>query len=192
MVSLDQVLLLEQKVESAVKKIAQLRAENDALRSKCAELTNALSSKSELLSTFEQDQNRIEDGIRNAIDRLNSIENAVLNAGASAATEQSAPPAEAAQDSVPAVQAEPVPPVHPQQEAPAVFPEPSVPQPERQPDSDSALPQPDASVQFSAMQEVPQAGSDGAVQDAPPQAPGIPPEAAPQNLEPENGQFDIF
>lgn len=80
MISLDQVLLLEQKVESAVAKIAQLQAENDALRSKCSELTNALSCKSEQLSTFELDQNKIESGIINALNRLNSIENKVLNA----------------------------------------------------------------------------------------------------------------
>ena len=36
MITLDHVLLLEQKVESAVKKISQLQAENDALRSRCA------------------------------------------------------------------------------------------------------------------------------------------------------------
>ncbi len=78
MISLDQVLLLEQKVESAVEKIKQLQSENDALRNKCAELTNALSAKSEQLSTFETDQNQIEDGIKKALDRLNFIENTVL------------------------------------------------------------------------------------------------------------------
>ena len=78
MISLDQVALLEQKVESAVAKIQQLQAENDALRSKCLELTNALSSKSEQLSTFENDQNLIESGIKNALERLNTIENSVL------------------------------------------------------------------------------------------------------------------
>ncbi|MCK9169156.1 MAG: cell division protein ZapB [Treponema sp.] len=82
MISLDQILLLEQKVESAVKKITQLQMENDALRSKCSELTNALSSKTELLSSFEQDQSKIEDGILKALDRLNSIENSVLKADA--------------------------------------------------------------------------------------------------------------
>lgn len=80
MISLDHVLLLEQKVESAVAKIAQLQAENDALRSRCSELTNALSSKSEQLSSFESDQNKIESGILKALDRLNSIENSVLKA----------------------------------------------------------------------------------------------------------------
>lgn len=82
MISLDQVMLLEQKVESAVAKIQQLQAENDALRSKCSELTNALSSKSEQLSSFETDQSQIEDGIKKALDRLNQIENSVLKAAA--------------------------------------------------------------------------------------------------------------
>ena len=80
MITLDQVLLLEQKVESAVAKIQQLEAENDALRNKCSELTNALSAKSEQLSSFEADQNKIEQGIRKALDRLNTIENSVLKA----------------------------------------------------------------------------------------------------------------
>ena len=80
MITLDHVLLLEQKVESAVKKISQLQAENDALRSKCAELTNALSSKSDQLSAFEQDQGKIESGILKALDRLSGIENSVLQA----------------------------------------------------------------------------------------------------------------
>ena len=85
MISLDHVLLLEQKVESAVAKIAQLQAENDALRSRCSELTNALSTKSEQLSSFESDQNKIESGILKALDRLNSIENSVLKASGQAA-----------------------------------------------------------------------------------------------------------
>ena len=80
MISLDQVLVLEQKVESAVKKITQLQAENDALRKKCAELTNSLSSKSEQLSSFEQDQGLIESKIVNLINRFNNIENSVLDA----------------------------------------------------------------------------------------------------------------
>ena len=97
MISLDQVYLLEQKVESAVEKIQQLQAENDALRNKCTELTNALSAKSEQLSSFESDQNQIESGIKKALDRLNSIENSVLKT----ATQIN----QAAQAAKPAVQA---------------------------------------------------------------------------------------
>ena len=84
MISLDQILLLERKVESAVEKISQLQSENDALRTKCTELTNALADKSERLSSIEQDQSKIENGILKALDRLNSIENSVLRAGSAA------------------------------------------------------------------------------------------------------------
>ena len=89
MISLDQILVLEKKVESAVNKITQLQAENDALRSKCAELTNALSSKSEQLSSFEQDQGLIESKIVNLINRFNNIENSVLDVIGSTGSMQS-------------------------------------------------------------------------------------------------------
>lgn len=80
MITLSQVELLEQKVESAVEKIQQLQAENDALRKKCSELTNAISAKSEQLTSFESEQVQIENGIKKALERLNSIENSVLKA----------------------------------------------------------------------------------------------------------------
>ena len=89
MISLDQILVLEKKVESAVNKITQLQAENDALRSKCAELTNALSSKSEQLSSFEQDQGLIESKIVNLINQFNNIENSVLDVIGSTGSMQS-------------------------------------------------------------------------------------------------------
>ena len=79
MVTLDQVLLLERKVENAVQKIEQLKAENDALRSKCAELTNALSVKTEQFSSFESDQNKIEAGILSALSKLSEIENSIVD-----------------------------------------------------------------------------------------------------------------
>ena len=92
MISLDQVLLLEEKVESAVAKIQQLEAENDALRNKCSELTNALSAKTEQLASYESEQNKIESGIIKAIDRLNSIENSVLKAAGSIPAKETAVP----------------------------------------------------------------------------------------------------
>lgn len=82
MISFDQVLLLEEKVESAVKKIEQLNAENAALRSKCAELSNALEAKTEQFSSFESNQSKIEEGILKALSRLNAVENVVLSASA--------------------------------------------------------------------------------------------------------------
>jgi len=96
MISLDQVLLLEQKVESAVEKIKQLEGENAALRNKCSELTNALSAKTEQLTSLEDEQKTIESGIIKAIDRLNSIENSVLKtAGQSEPVQPQAKPASA-------------------------------------------------------------------------------------------------
>ena len=113
MISLDQVYLLEQKVESAVEKIQQLQAENDALRNKCTELTNALSAKSEQLSSFESDQSQIETGIKKALDRLNSIENSVLKTAtqinqAAQAAKPAAQPAPAPKAEEPAPAEEPV------------------------------------------------------------------------------------
>ena len=113
MISLDQVLLLEEKVESAVAKIAQLNAENAALRSKCAELTNALSAKTEQFSSFQSDQSKIEEGILKALERLNTVENAVHAAAAKSAAAVTPSPVQEA----PAPVAEP----KPQQ----VIPEPS-------------------------------------------------------------------
>ena len=102
MMSLDQVLLLEEKVESAVEKIQQLEAENDALRSKCSELTNALSAKTEQLKAYESEQSKIESGIIKAIDRLNSIENTVVKAAG-----QPGPSQSSASEELMAKQAEP-------------------------------------------------------------------------------------
>lgn len=79
MISVDTILLLQQKVESAVQKIEQLKSENDALRAERSELTKALSEKSELLSRFSADEKRIEDGILGALSRLDTVENALLD-----------------------------------------------------------------------------------------------------------------
>lgn len=102
MISFDQVLLLEQKVESAVAKIEQLNAENAALRSKCAELSNALNAKSEQFSSFQSDQSKIEEGILKALSRLNAVENVVLQAsGAAQASLNPAPVAQPVSSAVP-------------------------------------------------------------------------------------------
>ena len=131
MISLDQVLLLQQKVESAVAKIAELNqtvaqkeAENAALRSKCVELTNALSAKTEQFSSFQTDQSKIEEGILKALERLNAVESTVLSvAGAAAANATAAAPSQAPQV-LPQTQvaAQPTPP----QPAPEAEPEPPV------------------------------------------------------------------
>lgn len=90
MINLSQLELLEAKIESAVEKISQLQVENDALRNRVQELSNALSAKSEQLSLAEKDQEKIENGILKALNRLNSIENSVLkSAGTTSAAVKS-------------------------------------------------------------------------------------------------------
>ncbi len=86
MVTLDQVLVLQEKVESAVEmisslknRISQLESDNDALSSKCLELTKALDDKTELISKFEEAQNQIEQSILSTIHRLDSVEDAILS-----------------------------------------------------------------------------------------------------------------
>lgn len=114
MISVDTILLLQQKVESAVQKIEQLKSENDALRAERSELTKALSEKTELLSRFSADEKKIEDGILGALTRLDAVENAIIdssggfsNAKADCNTmrEQQAPLGASA-DPAPAVQAD--------------------------------------------------------------------------------------
>ncbi len=114
MISLDQVELLEAKIESAVGKITQLQVENDALRNRVQELSNALSAKSEQLSLCEQklndsekSQQLIESGILKALNRLNSIENSVLKANGSEPVKTIEQPV------TPVVQAAPIPVVTP-------------------------------------------------------------------------------
>lgn len=117
MISLDQVLLLQEKVEHAVVKIndlteknERLASENDALRSKCAELSKALSEKTELVSAYESQQGKIEEGILKALKRLDGVENAIL--------EGKLHPNQGAASSAPSAEVKPVPqkPVQPVKE----------------------------------------------------------------------------
>jgi len=60
MISLDQIQMLERKVESAVAKIAALQDLNSALRDKNTELEHTNSMLTQRISSFEADQGRIE------------------------------------------------------------------------------------------------------------------------------------
>ena len=114
MISVDTILLLQQKVESAVQKIEQLKSENDALRAERSELTKALSEKTELLSRFSADEKKIEDGILGALTRLDAVENAIIDSSGgfnkveadSNTTGELQAPLGASADPAPAVQAD--------------------------------------------------------------------------------------
>jgi predicted nuclease with TOPRIM domain len=78
MVSLSQIQLLEQKIESAITKIGTLTEENKKLteqyESTKAENTNLVNKLNELQSN----QGRIEQGILNALHRLETVENTII------------------------------------------------------------------------------------------------------------------
>ncbi|MBQ6780063.1 MAG: hypothetical protein IJP62_02405 [Treponema sp.] len=81
------------KIAELNQAVAQKDAEIAALRSKCVELTNALSAKTEQFSSFQSDQSKIEEGILKALERLNAVESTVLsvaNATAQASAQASA------------------------------------------------------------------------------------------------------
>lgn len=80
MISLEQIQLLEQKVESAVAKILQLTEERDTLFQRCAQLEDENKRLQSNILDFHQDQDRIEQGIIKALDKLNAVENSVLQA----------------------------------------------------------------------------------------------------------------
>lgn len=78
MISLDHIELLEQRVEQAVTKITQLLEENRNLQQKNSELEEKNRQLQSVVVSFEQNQEKIEQGIILALERLNIVENTVL------------------------------------------------------------------------------------------------------------------
>ncbi len=86
MISLDQVQLLEKKVAAIVAKMNELQkqntyllAQNKEFASKNEELYAQNQVLMQKVTTFEADQGRIEQGILNALDKLNAMENDSAN-----------------------------------------------------------------------------------------------------------------
>jgi len=80
MLNLDQVRLLENRVEKAVGRIQSLTAENAHLRSQLSGLQARVGELEGLVRSFRDDQGRIEEGILSALDRLSAFEDSVFNA----------------------------------------------------------------------------------------------------------------
>lgn len=78
MISLDQIGVLEKRINSAVDKIELLTKENRELRLKCEELSAALHDKSVRISALESEGERVTDGLLKAMGRLNTIEGSVV------------------------------------------------------------------------------------------------------------------
>lgn len=79
MLSLDQVRLLENRVEKAVGKIRLLETENDKLRGQITAFQARIGELEGLVHAFKDDQGRIEEGILNALDRLSAFEDSVFS-----------------------------------------------------------------------------------------------------------------
>lgn len=79
MLNLDQVRLLENRVEKAVGKIQSLTTENTHLRSQLSTLQTRVGELEGLVRSFKDDQGRIEEGILNALDRLSAFEDSVFH-----------------------------------------------------------------------------------------------------------------
>ncbi len=93
MLNLDQVRLLENRVEKAVTKIQSLTTENTHLRSQLSTLQTRVGELEGLVRSFRDDQGRIEEGILNALDRLSAFEDSAYHAEdpASASVQAAAP-----------------------------------------------------------------------------------------------------
>ena len=79
MITLEQVKLLDLRVTKAVEHIKKITGENAQLRGKLDSYQKRIDDLEVLIRKFKEDQNRIEDGILSALDRLNQFEDALEN-----------------------------------------------------------------------------------------------------------------
>jgi len=77
MISLEQVKLLESKVTRTIEYVRKVTGENAQLKGKLDSYQRKIDELEVLIQRFKDDQNRIEDGILSALDRLNQFEDAL-------------------------------------------------------------------------------------------------------------------
>ena len=80
MITLEQVKLLDLRVTKTVDYIKKVTGENALLKKKLDSCQQRINELEVLIQRFREDQNRIEEGILSALDRLNQFEDAVENA----------------------------------------------------------------------------------------------------------------
>jgi chromosome segregation ATPase len=80
MISLEQVNALESRVEKAVALIASLRSENESLRTGLATAVSRVTELEARIVDFQKDQARIEEGIVEALRKLDFFEDTVHGA----------------------------------------------------------------------------------------------------------------
>lgn len=88
MLSLEQIKLLEKKVEKAISIIKALNGEKEALRLKIIEKDKRIAELENLLVNFKDDQAKIESSIKNTLTLLNSLEDLAVSSSSSTGAEQ--------------------------------------------------------------------------------------------------------
>lgn len=79
MVKVEQIRLLETKVQNAINYIERLRTENKSLRKSLETYEDRISDLESLVSEFRNGQEEIETGIANALKQLDQLEDEVVD-----------------------------------------------------------------------------------------------------------------
>jgi FtsZ-binding cell division protein ZapB len=78
MVTLEQIRNLEAKVQRAVAYIAEIKEENTLLQKNLTKYRKRIDELEVLINEYKEDQNAIEEGIKNALLHLDTLEDAVV------------------------------------------------------------------------------------------------------------------
>lgn len=109
MIRLDQIRLLESKVNKAVEQIRLLREENKAQKRTLEKSQARLQELETLVAQFRSDQEEIEQGILRALKNLDKLEDEVGSRASRKESASAAAPAAPAPGSAPATSATPAP-----------------------------------------------------------------------------------
>src|SRR5690554_2822463 len=74
MISVEQIRLLESKVQKAVGMLAALQEENRVLKSRLAQYESRIDELEYMIEEFKEDQSEIEQGIISALNKLEGLE----------------------------------------------------------------------------------------------------------------------
>jgi hypothetical protein len=84
MVTLEQIRLLEAQVDKALTYIDTLKDENGALRGRLVSAQKRVEDLESTVEGYRRDQGRIEEGILNALNKLNRFEDTLLTSAGTA------------------------------------------------------------------------------------------------------------
>jgi hypothetical protein len=82
MITLEQIRLLEAQVDKALKFIDSMKDENELLKMELEESGKKIGALESTVKAYKDDQGRIEEGILNALNKLNQFEDTLLTSTA--------------------------------------------------------------------------------------------------------------